>query len=212
MTDGNATEKSSRVVPRDVWARLSDEEVSDGYLVLIDNPSRDFFHPVSDAEIRATLDRLPNRLTEYLRAVVLPRMSVTDQVRGVEARRRNCCIVLNPFPKDCRIFWTTDPPSARVIKHYEPWGAGWEEMGTGWFQVWTLERLKNYYLFHLLLHELGHINQPCCHSLRRRESFAEDFALTWAFKLGALTKAKSVDATAGSPIVRPASSPPTHNL
>jgi len=44
-------------------------------------------------------------------------------------------------------------------------------------------QVKRYYLYHLLLHELGHINQPNFHSRRRRESFAEDYALRWARKL-----------------------------
>lgn len=43
-----------------------------------------------------------------------------------------------------------------------------------------------YYLFHLFLHEIGHINQPWFHSTRRREEFAENFALEWAARLGEL--------------------------
>ena len=51
-----------------------------------------------------------------------------------------------------------------------------------------MEDLKRYYLFHLLLHELGHINQPWFHSSARREEFAENFALTWARKLNVLRR------------------------
>ena len=183
---------------RQIWDRLSEEEVQEGYLVLRDNPSRDFFHPVSEEEIRKTLDRMPRKLTYSLRAVVMPRSSASDRRRGVEARRRYLCIVLNPFPKSLRLFWSSSPPKAKAVHHYEPWNARWEEDETGWYQAWDLEDLKRYYLFHLLLHELGHINQPSFHALSRREEFAEDFALTWARKLNVLRReTKAADTTSG---------------
>jgi hypothetical protein len=188
VKNGSAAEKASRIFSRHIWTRLSDEEVQDSYIVIEDNPSRDFFHPVSEAEIRKTLDRMPNKLTKHLRAVVMPRMTSADKRRGVEARRRYSCIILNPFPENLRLFWSTSPPKKAALQHYEPWDARWEEEETGWFQVWELDDLKTYYLFHLLFHELGHINQPWFNSLNRREEFAEDFALTWARKLNILQR------------------------
>ena len=188
VKDGSASEKSSRLFPRHIWARLSNEEIEEGYIVIEDNPSRDYFHPVTEDEIRKTLDRMPNKLTEHLRAVVMPRMTVSDKRRGVEARRRYSCIILNPFPCSLRVFWSATPPQKRAVQHYEPWNTRWEEHEEGWFQAWDLDDLKTYYLFHLLLHELGHINQPWFNSPMRREEFAEDFALTWARKLNTLRR------------------------
>lgn len=190
VKDGSASEKLSRIFSRQIWARLSNEEVKDGYIVIEENPSRDFFHPVTEGEIRKTLDRMPNKLTEHLRAVVMPRLTVADKRRGVEAKRRYSCIILNPFPNSLRLFWSTIPPKKKAVQHYEPWNARWEEDGDGWYQAWDLDDLKTYYLFHLLLHELGHINQPWFNSLMRREEFAEDFALTWARKLNVLRREK----------------------
>jgi len=51
---------------------------------------------------------------------------------------------------------------------------------------WSKEELRRYYLYHLFLHEVGHINQPWFHSQQRREEFAENFALEWAGRLGEL--------------------------
>ena len=188
VKDGSASEKASRIFSRHIWSRLSDEEVTDGFVVLSENPSRDYFHPVSEAEIRKTLHLMPNKLTKYLRAVVMPRLSVTDKLRGVEARRRYSCIILNPFPKTLRVLWSANPPAENTVRHYEPWRARWEQDDTGWFQAWEIDDLKRYYLFHLLLHELGHINQPWFNSLNRREDFAEDFALTLALKLNVIKR------------------------
>lgn len=190
MKAGTASEKPSRIFTRHIWSRLSDEEVTEGFVVLSENPSRDYFHPVAEAEIRKTLDRMPNELTKHLRAVVMPRLSVTDKLRGVEARQRYSCIILNPFPKTLRVFWSTNPPAKHSVRHYEPWRARWVQEESGWFQAWEIDDLKRYYLYHLLLHELGHINQPWFNSLNRREDFAEDFALTWARKLNVIGSEK----------------------
>jgi len=188
VKDGTAAEKRSRRSPRTLWSRLSEEEHSEGYTVLSDHPSRDYFHPVSEADIRTTLARMPKRLTRSLRAVLLPRIAAGDVIRGIEARRRYLCIILNPFPKTLHQFWTQAPPSEVAIRHYAPWGTTWEQTHKGWYQIWTLDNLRRYYLYHLLLHELGHINQPPFNALKRRESFAEDFALTWARRLGVLPR------------------------
>jgi hypothetical protein len=142
----------------------------------------------TEKNLRRPLDRMPNKLTKYLRAVVMPRLSVTDKQRGVEARRTYSCIILNPFPKTLRVFWSMNPPPKQSVRHYKPWRARWEKGDSGWYQAWDINDLKRYYLFHLLLHELGHINQPWFNSLNRREDFAEDFALTWARKLNVIKR------------------------
>lgn len=105
----------------------------------------------------------------------------------MEARRHFSCIILNPFPKSLQIFWEKTPPTPRARQHYAPWEAQWEEAAEGWFQTWEPKALTRYYLYHLLLHELGHLNDQTSRSPRQRESFAEDFALTWARKLKAIT-------------------------
>ena len=92
-------------------------------------------------------------------------------------------IILNAFPRSNEIDWGTAPPAEPARRHYAPWCDRWEHRDGRWIHVWTPEQVQRYHLYHLLLHELGHIVQPPYHARRRRESFAEDFALTWARKL-----------------------------
>ena len=75
------------------------------------------------------------------------------------------------------------------MRHYAPWCRNWlvsDDRKSYWLQ-WNEEELRRYYLYHLFLHELGHINQPDFHATRRCEEFAENFALEWARQLGELT-------------------------
>lgn len=180
VSDGKAREKWSRLFfTTDVWKRLSDPKTP-GLRVLRENPSRDYFHPVTEEEIREVLARLPAALTEGLKAVVLSRLSKDDEKRGVEARIRFQCVILLAFPKSMQMIWKGFTAPDRALSHYQPWCSNWSENEGNTVLTWSRDELRRYYLFHLLLHEIGHHNQPTFHSLKRREAFAENFALEWA--------------------------------
>jgi hypothetical protein len=78
------------------------------------------------------------------------------------------------------------PPTQVTRRHYGRWCSHWLEDRGGFRLQWTLEEIRRYYLFHLFLHEVGHVNQPRFHDSRRREEFAENFALEWAARLDEL--------------------------
>lgn len=183
VKDGRALEKESRFFTRPIWERLSSAPEGGETLVLRENPSRSFYHPCSGEEIRNVISRLPNRDTRPIKAIVLRRTSKQDYRRGIEARKRFACIILNAFPSSNVIHWGEKKPPDNVFSHYEPWCKNWEANPGGWHQIWTAEEAKRYYLYHLLLHEIGHFNQPWSIHKTKRESFAEDYALRWARKL-----------------------------
>jgi hypothetical protein len=82
--------------------------------------------------------------------------------------------------------WDTTP-SLATRRHYARWcGGDWLIKGKTVALRWSVEELRRCYKYHLFLHELGHINQPRFHSARRREAYAENFALEWASRLGEL--------------------------
>jgi hypothetical protein len=128
---------------------------------------------------------LPEHLTEDLRAILLRRTPKNDEKLGIDARLCFSCVILNSFPKDLRTRWSRKPGRARV-HHYRPWCEQWAHEGSDWVLIWTPEQLRRYYLYHLLLHEIGHLNKPWNYSGRKAESFAENFALDWARRLGEL--------------------------
>ena len=92
---------------------------------------------------------------------------------------------MNAFPKSNEMLWP-ERPSDGTVRHLAPWCDRWRSEGGDWRLVWEPAEVRRYYLDHVFLHEVGHINQPWFHALRRREAFAEDFALRWARELGAL--------------------------
>src|SRR5882724_9170917 len=74
-----------------IFGRDFSEAPHRGFIILRENPSRDYFHPATEDDIRSALSRLPQRILRPLKAVVLSRLSARH---GVEARRRYQCVVL----------------------------------------------------------------------------------------------------------------------
>jgi hypothetical protein len=184
--DGRPAEKCSRAFTRDVWRRLSQERVGQGCSVFRENPSAAYYHPCRGEDYLAVLGRLPAELRAGVRAIVLRRTPRLDAELGIEARRRFGCVILNAFPRSLLMGWD-GPPTLAARRHYGRWcsGAWWDIDGKVQLQ-WTEVEVRRYYLFHLFLHEVGHINQPRFHAARRREEYAENFALEWAAQLGEL--------------------------
>jgi hypothetical protein len=183
VQNGKASEKWSRFFNRNIWQKLSEENST--FQILKENTSREYYHPCNGIEILEVLNKLPKSETECVRAIVLRKISKTDEKFGVEARRRWSCVILNSFPKNNRMTWTNQPGDS-TVKHYSSWCNNWVEDGDKWYLVWTNDEIKKYYLYHLLLHEIGHINEPKFSSRKKRESFAENYVLEWAKKLNTL--------------------------
>ena len=188
VKDGRPSEKWSRIFTRDVWERLSIRERGQGCRVLRENPSGAFYHPCRGQEYLSVLERLPAEIRQGVRAIVLRRTPKLDARLGIEARKRFACVILSAFPRSNQMIWT-DPPTEAARRHYGRWCSHWLDEEDGVKLQWSLEEIRRYYLFHLLLHEVGHINQPLLHDARRREEFAENFALEWAAKLNERPKA-----------------------
>ncbi|MCP4345254.1 MAG: hypothetical protein GY795_06980 [Desulfobacterales bacterium] len=179
--NGKAYEKISRLFPISTWEKLSDE--SDELMIIRENPSKNYFHPCSPSQIRSVLDELPVELTADIRAVVLRRISKTDERRLVDARKTYQCIILNSFHRNLKTIWPYKPVQS-TFKHMGLWCNRWSEENGNWILQWTHSEIRRYYLYHVLLHEVGHINDHMHKKRGRREDFAENFAFEWAEKLG----------------------------
>jgi len=186
VTGGKAQEKWTRFFGHHIWHQLSELECDGSNCTIIqENPSKNFYHPCSPEDYRALLSELPQELTSGLKAIILRRPPASDQRLGIEARRRFSCVIINAFPTSNQMVWNI-APTDRDIRHYKPWCSSWVQSEGKWVLQWSDSEIRRYYLFHLFLHELGHINQPMFHALKRREDFAESFALQHAAHMGVL--------------------------
>jgi len=163
-------------------------------IFIIDNPSRDFFFPVSKDEIKEFLEKLPTEHSENLTHIWLKKISKKDFLKE---RVQGCficgsgvnLIVLYPFPKDLTMNFGNKKPDKKTLKWYSKYKPELIEEKGNWKLIWSKEKIKEYYLEGLFLHEIGHkmdsINQRYWSKANKRkiENFADNFAYYWSDKL-----------------------------
>ena len=70
-----------------------------------------------------------------------------------------------------------------TINVYRRAGAAISEAGTGTEITFNTEALRRFYLNDVLMHEIGHHNDHQLRAQRKREGFAEWFAIEYGHKL-----------------------------
>lgn len=153
---------------------------------LIENkPHRDFFFPVTGAEVLERIRQLPKDHTEGLSHVWL-RHQRRDQQR--DCFGSYCtgpgyrAIVLNPWPRSLQ--WDL---GEQLHDGWKKWAlshnAVVKRSRGRWYATFTMEQSRRFYLDDLILHEVGHHVDGRWRSAANRkqlEDFAEQYAVKWA--------------------------------
>ena len=181
VKDGRASEKWSRMFPENKW-----QQISNGNLIwqtFVENPSKNYYHPCKPEDYLEVLQRLPARHTIGVKGIILRRIPKRDLKLGIDAWRRWSCIIMNCFPLSKRYVYSRKPPES-VFTFYEPFCSNWMEENDSWILNWDDEGVRRYYLYHVFLHELGHIFDKRSTSQIKREKYADSFARDMAESLG----------------------------
>ncbi len=157
-----------------------------------DNPSKDFFFPVTAEQVRKTLEKLPKEHSKELTHVWFRKVKRTDYQNGnavqgsfISGSGVNL-IVLHPFPNDLKMRFGDKKPELKQLKFYAPYTTQLGSDENGWFLKWEVERIKDYYLERLLLHEIGHHIDSMYHRFwskaykQKAENFADNYAVVWS--------------------------------
>ena len=159
------------------------------------NPSRDFYFPVSIEEIKIFLNKLPKEHTENLTHVWLRKMTKKEYEKEGNVQGCFICgggvnlIVLYPFPIDMKMKFGKKKPVNKIIKWYSQYNPELVEENGNWYLFWTEDKIKQYYLEGLLLHEIGHKMDSYYQKYwskkykKKAEKFADNFAYYWGDKI-----------------------------
>ncbi|MBX2842199.1 MAG: hypothetical protein KTR26_10525 [Flammeovirgaceae bacterium] len=175
---------------------LPPSENEDTPIYIHENPSRDFFFPVTIDEIKNFLKKLPKEQTENLTHIWLRKMATKEFEKEGSFQGCFICgrdvnlIVLYPFPKDLKMKLGKKKPAKKILKWYSAFCPELLQENGKWILKWTEQNIKNYYLEGLLLHEIGHQIDSFYkrywsknYSKQKAENFADNYAFYWGDKI-----------------------------
>jgi hypothetical protein len=174
---------------------IAPKEGQEKPIFITDNPSRDFYFPMTIEEVKEILGRLPNEHTKHLTHVWLKKIKKSEYLNGETFQGSFICgsgvylIVINPFPIDNKMRLGKNKPLKKILNYYKDFTNELKEDQDGWFLLWSEENIKKYYLENLLLHEIGHSIDSFYErywskaSKQKRENWADNFVAVWADKI-----------------------------
>ena len=164
-------------------------------IYIIDNPSRDFYFPMTVDEVKETLLKLPADQTDHLTHIWFQKIKKTDYLDGQTFQGCFICgsevylIVLHPFPTDNKMRLGKTKPLKKTLNYYSNFTTDLKEDKDGWYLKWTVSQIKQYYLESLLLHEIGHSIDSFYKRYwskateTKKENWADNFVAVWADKI-----------------------------
>jgi hypothetical protein len=150
------------------------------------NLHTDFIHPVEVEDVRKLLSGVPSDFLNSLRGIYLLG-GTSKQLRASKKRFRYGCygsgrIYLYAFPRWMLTELWGRLPKPTIVEEYKRMGAQWKQSDSGWWLEFDRSSLKRFYLFDVLLHELGHHvdKRVWSRDTESAERYAEWFAQEYA--------------------------------
>jgi hypothetical protein len=158
-----------------------------------DNPSKHFYFTIEETEILERINQLPIEHRENITHIWLKKVDKEDYQKGDSLQGMFICgsgvnlIVLSAFPKNLKMIFGAQKPLKKELNLYSNWcrNLRFDEKKNVWYLKWEVEKVRDYYLNFLLLHELGHFVESVYQSFwskaneRKSENFADNFARIW---------------------------------
>ncbi len=155
-------------------------------ILLQDNPSRDFYFPISALEAKTALEELPNYDVSGITHIWCRRLRKTEFNSRSQPLAQFVCgsgvraIVLYPWSRDqTRTFSQVSDQS--LLNEMRRLGFVVTKSKGVWSVSATEEQLRLFYINHLLFHEVGHhVDWYCRHFSAANEKATEDAANQYA--------------------------------
>ena len=148
---------------------------------MVQPPGPKFLHPVTVQEIRERLSLLPSSIVEEVEIVQLSRMTRKRQLFPCYGMQWGASVYMYPI-EESLVETYVRPPTPQQQIEARMFGGVWAAADGEWTLTWTRETLKDFYLNNVLIHEIGHINDDRNTSFRKREQFADWFAIEYGYR------------------------------
>ena len=162
-------------------------------ILIEDNPSREFFFPISSEEARSVLKSLPEQDSEGITHIWLRRTRKADFIDGEWPIATFICgsgvrlITLYAWPNDMTLRFGQKKPSARLQNEIVRFGGRIRKVGREWIGEFTLTSLRKYCVQGFLFHEIGHHVDDYYRlwskaNRKKTEDFADQYAVAMTAK------------------------------
>ncbi len=148
----------------------------------------EFVFPVTLAEIQAALQSVPPKFVHGIKAVLIP-SGTRKQIKVASSlyiygEYWQKCIFLHPYPKKFMVLNNGKELKPHELEAYKRAGAEIQNVGNNLEVCFTELSLRNFFLKDVLMHEIGHHADQSRRAQKKREGFAEWFALEYGYHLG----------------------------
>lgn len=149
----------------------------DNVLVLETNPGEGYIHAATIEEVIGRLEEIPQEFRRKLEIVQLSTNTRKRLQKPLYGMQWGSAIYLYPIEDTLCETYIRPPKTQRVIDS-EKYGGQWNYDGTEWTLMWeSREKIRDYYLYNILTHEIGHICDDHNTTFTDRERFANAFAV-----------------------------------
>jgi hypothetical protein len=145
------------------------------------SPGPRFIHPVTLAEIRERLQRLPQHIVAQVEVVQLSRMTRKRQLFPCYGMQWGASVYLYPI-EESLVETYVRPPTPQQQVEARMFGGVWADTNGEWTLTWTPATLKDFYLNNVLIHEIGHVLDTRNTRTEDRERFANWFAIEYGYR------------------------------
>lgn len=147
-------------LPDDLKCELNIETDTAIVPVYIRNLHTDFIRPVEAEDVKELLSYVPSDFLNSLHGIYLLG-GTSKQLRASKKHFRYGCyhcrrIYLYAFPRRMLCEHWGKLPKPTIVEEYKRMGAEWKQNNSSWWLKFERSSLKRFYLFDVLLHELGH--------------------------------------------------------
>ena len=164
------------------WHDPATDDQSERTLKIVSQPAgRGYLHPVQADDVRERVLQLPKQFQEKLDVVQFSRMTRKRRLFPCYGLQWGTAVYLYPIEESLEELYVRAPRPAQRIET-EMYGGRWVQDGKLWRLIWTQRTIRDFYLNNVLIHEIGHINDDRNASFRKREQFADWFAIEYGYR------------------------------
>ena len=149
-----------------------------------------YLHPVTADDVRERVRQLPAEFQTKLEVVQFSRMTRKRRLFPCYGLQWGSAVYLYPIEASLEELYVRAPRPAQRIES-EMYGGRWVQDGRLWRLIWTKDTIRDFYLNNVLIHEIGHINDDRNTSFRKRERFADWFAIEHGYLASRRTRGRS---------------------